>query len=263
VRASLAVVLYACGTGSATGVSTTLAAVEVIEEFDGDSFLASVEGVEEEVRLIGINAPERGECLADAARQALVELAGDGVDLEADREDRDQYGRLLRYAHSGDVLVNAVLAGRGLVLAGEFPPNLAHQEAIDAAAAEARSEQRGLWSERPCGGEATGVVIDHVIANPPGPDEGQERAVIANLGTEPVDIGGWTLRDGSSAHRFDFPEGTVLPPGSNVAVITGCDRPVAGAICWDAGSAVWDNDGDIALLLDDEGRQVHTIDTEE
>jgi micrococcal nuclease len=235
----------------------------VVDVFDGDSFLAIVDGVEEEVRLIGINAPERGECLADDARQALIELTGEGIDLEADRQDRDQYGRLLRYAHIGDVLVNAELAGRGLVLAGEFPPNLAHQEAIDAAAAEARSERRGLWSERPCGGEATGVVIDHVIANPPGPDEGQERAVIANRGTEPVDISGWTLRDGSSAHRFDFPDGTVISSGSSVEVITGCDRPVAGVICWDAGSAVWDNDGDIALLLDDEGRQVHTIDTEE
>ena len=47
--------------------------------FDGDSFLAIVDGGEEEVRLIGINAPERGECLADDARQALVELAADGV----------------------------------------------------------------------------------------------------------------------------------------------------------------------------------------
>jgi micrococcal nuclease len=257
--------LTACGStaGRSASLSDPGTWAEVVDVFDGDSFLAMVDGVEEEVRLIGINAPERGECLADDARQALVELAGDGVDLEADREDRDQYGRLLRYAHSGDVLVNAELAARGLVLAGEFPPNLTHQKAIDAAAAEARSEQRGLWGERPCGGEATGVVIDRVIANPPGPDEGQERAVIANRGTEPVDIGGWTLRDGSSAHRFDFPEGTVLPPGSSVAVITGCDRPVAGAICWEAGSAVWDNEGDIALLLDDEGRQVHTIDTEE
>ena len=222
-----------------------------------------VDGAEEEVRLIGINAPESGECLADDARDALGDLVGEAVDLERDIEDRDQYDRLLRYAHNGDVLVNAALAGQGLVLAGEFPPNVAHQDEIDAAASEARSEQRGIWGERPCGGEATGVVIDEVIANPPGPDEGQERAVIANRGPTPEDIGGWTLRDGSSAHRFEFPAGTVLPPGTSIEVITRCDRPPPGAICWDARSAVWDNGGDIAFLLDDQGRQVHTLDTGE
>ncbi len=152
----------------------------MLHVFDGDSFLAMVDGVEEEVRLIGINAPERGECLAEDARDALVELAGETVDLEPDAEDRDQYGRLLRYARSGDVLVNVELAGRGLVLAGDFPPNVAHQEAIDAAAEEARSEHRGIWSERPCGGEVTGVVIDRVISDPPGSDEGNERVVISN-----------------------------------------------------------------------------------
>ena len=231
--------------------------------FDGDSFLAMVDGAEEEVRLIGINAPERGECLAEHARDALAELAAEAVDLEQDAEDRDQYGRLLRYARSGDMLVNAELAGRGLVLAGEFPPNVAHQGEIDAAEAEARSEQRGIWSDRPCGGEVTGVVIDHVVANPPGPDEGQESVVIANHGADPVGIGDWTIRDGSSVHRFQFPPGTLLPPGSSIEVITGCDRPPAGAICWEASSAVWDNGGDIALLLDDQGRQMHIFVTGE
>jgi endonuclease YncB( thermonuclease family) len=259
----LAVVLSACGTGSATGASTALAAAEVIEVFDGDSFLASVDGVEEEVRLIGINAPERGECLADAAREALEELVGEAVELERDVENRDQYDRLLRYAHRSAVLVNAELAGRGLVLTGEYRPNVAHQETIEAAAAEARAEQRGLWSERPCGGEATGVVIESVVADPPGPDEGEESVVVANRGLDPVDIGGWTIRDGSSVHRFSFPAGTVLAPGSVIRVITGCDQAPVGALCWAAGSAVWDNDGDIAFLLDGEGRQMHSLDTEE
>ncbi len=231
--------------------------------FDGDSLLAMVDGAEEEVRLIGINAPERGECLAEDARAALVELAGEAVDLEQDAEDRDQYGRLLRYARTGDVLVNAELAGRGLVLAGDFPPNVAHQDAIDAAAEEARSQHRGIWSERPCGGEATGVVIDRVIPDPPGPDEGNERVVISNGGAAEMDIGGWTIRDGSSVHRFVFPPGTVLPSGSSIEVVTGCERPPAGAICWEGESAVWDNRGDVAFLLDDRGRQVHSLHTEE
>jgi endonuclease YncB( thermonuclease family) len=261
--AFLAVFFGACGTGSATGLTTTLAAAEVIEVFDGDSFLASVDGVEEEVRLIGINAPERGECLAEAARVALAELADEAVDLERDVENRDQYDRLLRYAHRGGLLVNAELAGLGLVLAGEYRPNLAHQETIDEAAAEAQAEQRGLWSERPCGGEDTGVVIDRVLANPPGPDEGEERVSIVNRGSDPVDIGGWTIRDNSSVHRFSFPVSTVLSPGSAIEVITGCVQAPVGALCWEAGSAVWDNDGDIALLLDDQGRQVHRLDTEE
>jgi endonuclease YncB( thermonuclease family) len=52
----------------------------------------------ETVRLAGIDTPEVGECGFDAATVALTRLAlGRRASLGASDEDRDQYGRLLRY----------------------------------------------------------------------------------------------------------------------------------------------------------------------
>ena len=59
----LFVLLSACGSGASTsGPPVEATPAEVLRLFDGDSFLAMVDGAEEEVRLIGINAPESGEC---------------------------------------------------------------------------------------------------------------------------------------------------------------------------------------------------------
>ncbi len=45
--------------------------------------------------------------------------------LERDVSGRDQYGRLLRYVHVGDVFVNAVLVRDGLALANRYEPDVA------------------------------------------------------------------------------------------------------------------------------------------
>jgi competence protein ComEC len=79
--------------------------------------------------------------------------------------------------------------------------------------------------------------------------------VIENSGGTAVALGGWVLRDESSANRFPFPDGLLLAPGDQTRVVTGC---AAGArrLAWCAGSPVWNNAGDTALLLDPAGRVV-------
>ena len=73
----------------------------VIGVVDGDTIdVATSDGSVLTVRLIGIDAPERGACEADAATWALASLVdGQEVALTAggDGEDTDRYGRLLRY----------------------------------------------------------------------------------------------------------------------------------------------------------------------
>ena len=56
----------------------------------------------ETVRLVGIDTPEVGECGYDRATKNLVDLALDKrVQLTRSDEDRDHYGRLLRYVDVG------------------------------------------------------------------------------------------------------------------------------------------------------------------
>ncbi len=56
----------------------------------------------ETVRLVGIDTPEMGECGYERATEALTDLVGGRVvTLGESDEDRDQYGRLLRYVDRG------------------------------------------------------------------------------------------------------------------------------------------------------------------
>ncbi len=71
------------------------------------------------IRLIGIDAPERGECGADEATAALEMIVGDqGVALvPGARDDVDRYGRLLRYldlVDGTDVNLAMIESGRAI-----------------------------------------------------------------------------------------------------------------------------------------------------
>lgn len=82
---------------------------------DGDTVIVVRDGVEETVRLIGIDAPERERCGYDEARQFLVDIVlGEDVALVAGATtDRDSYDRLLRYVEYGglDVGLGSIAEG--------------------------------------------------------------------------------------------------------------------------------------------------------
>ena len=72
----------------------------------------------ERVRLVGIDTPELGDCGADIAAATVTDMVlGKAVTLAASDEDRDQYGRLLRY-----VDVDGVDVGGTLLLLGQAVP---------------------------------------------------------------------------------------------------------------------------------------------
>lgn len=124
--------------------------VRVSRVIDGDTVeLASGE----RVRLIGIDTPESVDprkpvqCFAkEAATYTRSLLEGKAVRLVADVEDRDKYGRLLRYVHLNDeTFVNLALVRDGYARVYTYPPNVAHAKEFVGAEREAREAQRGLW----------------------------------------------------------------------------------------------------------------------
>jgi len=254
----------------------------VVGVTDGDTFDVEVDGRPDTVRLIGINTPERDECFYDQATDALADLVeGEQVALVADVSDRDQYGRLLRYAYVGERFVNEALVVQGVARSRSYPPDTAQQAVLDEAEEGARDEGEGLWAGGACGGagSSTGdgeltagpsgdgaaaeVQIAEAVADPPGPDEDDpnaETVTIANTGSGPAALGGWVLRDTSSTHRYTFPAGFVLPPGGQVVVHTGCGDDSTTALHWcNAGSLVWNNTGDTAYLEDPAGNTVSVL----
>lgn len=123
---------------------------------DGDTLRVRIDGVEERVRLIGVDTPEMAsderaaEPLAEDAKAYLEELVADGsVCLERDASERDRYERLLRYAWLSDgQMVSEALVAAGLGRVVTFPPDVKYHEArLLPAEHEAAAAQRGIWSE--------------------------------------------------------------------------------------------------------------------
>lgn len=101
------------------------------------------------VRLIGIDAPERGQGEAFApSRDRLRALAPRDatVQLELDVRPRDQYGRTLAWVWRGDTLVNERMVREGWAVLYTSAPDVRHADRIVAAQAAAREERAGLWA---------------------------------------------------------------------------------------------------------------------
>ena len=73
----------------------------VTEVVDGDTIDVVVNGVTERVRLIGIDAPEFGQCGYEEATDLLDLLVGDAPVTLSGGDAVDRYGRLLRFVSVG------------------------------------------------------------------------------------------------------------------------------------------------------------------
>ncbi len=106
------------------------------------------------VRLVGINAPERGrgerdaEPLAQAAHNALRQrVAGKLVTLRVGVEAHDRHGRLLAHLFAPDgANVQIELLRRGFASFVAIPPNLAYLDQYREAERAARTDGLGIWS---------------------------------------------------------------------------------------------------------------------
>jgi micrococcal nuclease len=262
---------------SSTAVSTTArpldrpaadpGAARVVEVVDGDTIDVAWDGTQERVRLVGINTPERGECLADEAAQRLRDLVdGREVALVPDRTDRDRFGRLLRHVEVDGTDVGGLLVQEGLALARRYPPDVARADAYEAKQRSARDAGVGLWADDACGAAAVDadVVIDAIRFDADGDDTlnlNDEWVRITNRGPSPMDLGGWVLKDTSASHRYAFPDAISLGRGASVTVRSGCGADTPTDLHWcNQGSAIWNNGGDTAFLLDPSGNIVDSRD---
>lgn len=122
----------------------------VTRVIDGDSVALSTG---EQVRYIGIDAPEifdgatgKKDCFADQAKKTNTALVlNQEVELEADVNDKDKYGRLLRYVYVEDQLVNEFLLRWGYAKMENYFPEKRYMAVFREAQNEAQMQNRGLW----------------------------------------------------------------------------------------------------------------------
>ena len=107
------------------------------------------------IRLVQIDAPEpRSECWGDEAAHALAELAPPGSEVELARDpaldDRDRFGRLLRYVGVDGRNVNLELVERGAAAPYFFRGERGrHADELLDSAERAEAGNRGLWGACP------------------------------------------------------------------------------------------------------------------
>lgn len=150
-------------------LKTDLPQATVVRVIDGDTIVVNLNGMEEKVRLIGVDTPESRvnkraeiqskEGLGDT--QTVVELGkkakeftaslvkpGDKVYLEFDVQQRDKYGRLLAYVYLQDGrMLNKEIICNGYAMPLTVPPNVKYEEEFRKCYKEAREKGLGLWKE--------------------------------------------------------------------------------------------------------------------
>lgn len=132
----------------------------VVRVADGDTITVELNGRQERVRYIGVDAPEVAnlragtaeECGGAAAQRANTDLvSGRTVVLQVDVSDRDRFGRLLRHAWVADdgawILVSERLVAIGAAEARSYPPDTGRDRQLEAAERAAREAGRGIWGD--------------------------------------------------------------------------------------------------------------------
>lgn len=112
--------------------------------YDGDSLLLELpDGDRTRVRLYGIDAPEKGQDLAHAARKKLTRLVYDKL-IRLEVIDVDKYGRYVGKVYAGARYVNRFMLKEGL--AWLYRHYAADDAVLAEAEARARAAARGIWT---------------------------------------------------------------------------------------------------------------------
>ncbi len=270
-------------TGEEDSPSCEFAYGEVSFVADGDTIDVALPGVgTRRVRLTGINAMEltryssdpsrrRGACHAveAAARlEGLLDQGGGRVRLAAQDPESVTGGRLRRQVSTrvdgSWVDVGRVLVGEGRAL--WLPNGVEHawNRSYKSLSEHAASRRQGLFDADACGrGPAPAVRPElEVRWDAPGDDRlnvNGEWGRIRNPSPRALDLGGWWFRD-SSARRFTFPAGAVVPPEGEVTVHVGRGDDDERDFHWDLPGPAFENAsgaprdmGDGGYLFDPQG----------
>jgi micrococcal nuclease len=142
---------------------------EVTKVFDGDTFEVLIAGKKEKVRMLGIDTPESydsDKLNSDAERtkrdkatikklgrlstnftKSLIENKKVLLETRPEDDDKDKYGRLLRYVYLPDgTLVNKKIVEEGYAVAFRKFKVYREKELVEAEK-DARENKRGLWGD--------------------------------------------------------------------------------------------------------------------
>ncbi|MCL1912481.1 MAG: thermonuclease family protein [Eubacteriaceae bacterium] len=138
------------------GAEEKLALYRVVRVVDGDTIIIDINGKNERLRFIGLDAPESVHPNEEKNTPIGFEasdftkswLEGKDVGLEMDVGERDKYRRLLAYVWLDGVMFNELLVESGYAYARVYPPNVKYTERLAAAQERAKKAKVGIWAQQ-------------------------------------------------------------------------------------------------------------------
>lgn len=118
----------------------------VLDVLDGNTIRVQVQGRESIVRYIGVELPAPSDPFHDVINSVNQRwVGGRFVELEADDQDRDPEGRLLRYVWVDNAMVNAALLAAGLGRSVSRSPNDRYSRQFTQLEENAQNDGLGMW----------------------------------------------------------------------------------------------------------------------
>jgi endonuclease YncB( thermonuclease family) len=228
----------------------------VIRIIDGDTIETEL-GV---VRLIGINAPERGEKFFKESTNFLDFLIEKEIYMIRVKENRDKYNRFLRYIKYYDekskefVLINEILIEEGYAQLYYFDYDSFYGK-LKIAEQKARNNGKNIWQKS--NHECVGCLILEDLENGFGKEDCKPRkeyVVIKNNCDFSCNLTSWVIYDDSN-RRFVFPD-FILEKDSETKVYNGIGEEGIGYFfhnnkpsfgCY----SLWGDEKDTFYLRDD------------
>jgi micrococcal nuclease len=241
--------------------TTSTITYKVTNVIDGDTIEINTGEI---VRLIGINAPEEGGKCYEESKEYLQDFLSDKeVTLEMDIEDKDQYGRLLRYVFADGHHVNYGMVYLGLAHKYEYGLNKIYSSQFEQAEDEAKQNEGCLWES-----EEVSYILDECIQitnlhfNAAGDDNynlNDEYITFENKCSYSISMDSWTIKDETASHIYTIPS-FAFQSGATFTLYTGTGTNTNSALYWGRTSedyaAIWNNNGDTLFLRDSSGNLV-------
>ena len=195
----------------------------VTSVIDGDTLVTDLG----RVRLLGINAPERGQaCYREASELLRNMTLGRTVRLEREFVNKDRYGRLLRYVYANGTDISRLLVEKGLAKSYFFWPNIVRRKELEKTESEAIERGQGCMWKR----SETGCVQVRDV------DADSELAFLENKCRADLDLSGWWLEDrGNNRIYLDV----VLCGGCTARVGSFCGRSGYQCSIWSKHDAAY------------------------
>lgn len=155
IFAGIAFITAGCEAGETDGIQSQNKQTNatVTRVVDGDTIEVTMNGKNEDVRLLLIDTPETVHPQKpvepfgpEASRFVKEKLEGQNVRIEVGKEERDNYGRLLAYVFLGEETIQEMLLSNGWAATAYLYNDLQMLEDFHAAQQTAIDAEIGVWS---------------------------------------------------------------------------------------------------------------------